>query len=338
MSSSLLGLIGFKGGSANPMTAVELPEIFPLPIIEKDFITLDVQTTYSKILTEVLERTQGIPDDRQVLLWDNCVASESKDGLITMLAKAMAEKAQLFLVYDAGLKVIRKADSKEQSEIEADFKKNGKSEKGIFITFAQYRLTEMLKIYSALEYFTVSSLYKNMNLSKAIQLKFHELRASVASGDSEKVIVQAKAIAEGLKKGFDVALDAKDIIECAKPDMTATNSSMDFINQKRSYYLGLPAAWITGLSNKGLGDSGSGEAKAVERGLRRYYFAIIKPVIETLFKVTTTFKTEDYEGLTTALSALQTFELTEDEYLSADDKKLIIGRLFGTGQNKSSKT
>ncbi|WP_220039629.1 hypothetical protein, partial [Micromonospora endophytica] len=130
-----------------------------------------------------------------------------------------------------------------------------------------------------------------MNLSKAIQLKFHELRASVASGDSEKVIVQAKAIAEGLKKGFDVALDAKDIIECAKPDMTATNSSMDFINQKRSYYLGLPAAWSTGLSNKCLGDSGSGEAKAVERGLRRYYFAIIKPVIETLFKVTTTFKT-----------------------------------------------
>lgn len=335
--SNLLGLIGFKG-AANPVTAIELPEIFPLPIKESDFISLDVQTTFSKILTEVLERTQGIPDDRQVLLWDNCVANESTDGLVTMLAKAMSAKTQLFLVYDKALKLIRKADAQEQRTIEADYKKQGSSPLGIYITFSQYKLTDMLKIYSALEYYTVSSLYKNMNLSKAIQLKFHELRASVASGDSEKVVAQAKAIAEGLKKGLDVALDAKDIIEAAKPDMTATNSSMDFINQKRSFYLGLPAAWITGLANKGLGDSGSGEAKAVERGLRRYYYAIIKPVVETLFGVKTTFKTEDYEGLSTALQALQTFELTGDEYLSAEDKKLITGRLFGVSQGTSSES
>lgn len=337
---NLLGMIGFKGGLADPGVAIELPEIFPFPISETDFITLDVQTTYDKILTEVLERTQGIPDDRQALLWDNCVASESKEGLITMLAKSMAKKAQLFLVYDSGLKLIRKATMEEEKVIESDYKKKGRSEVGIFITFKDFKLTDMLKIYSALEYFTVSSLYKNMNAARALQLKFHKLRESVASGDSESVVAQAKAIAEGLKKGLDVALDAQDIIEMAKPDLTATNSSMDFINQKRSYYLGLPAAWITGLSNKGLGDSGQGESKAVERGLRRYYYSIIKPVIETLFGVKTTFKTEDYEGLATALSALQTFEIVGDEYLSNDNKKLIASRLFGVSEsdNRTSET
>lgn len=333
---SLLSMIGFKGASFSTPHA-ELPEIFPFPCREAEFIANDVETIFQRILTEVLERTQGIPDDRQPLLWDNCLANESSDGLVSMLAKAMAEKKDLFLVYDPGIKLIRQAKDEEKSQIREDYKKNGQSKAGVYITFSKYKLAEMLKIYSALEYYTISSLYKSMNLSKAVQLKFYNLRASISTPDASAIVAQAMAIAEALKNGKDVAIDEKDVIQSLMPDITAASASIDFINQKRSFYLGLPAAYITGLSNKGLGDSGAGEAKAVERGLKRFYFAIIKPVIEQMFSISTSFKSEDYESLTTALSALQSFEITGDEYLSTDNKRLIVGRLFGVDSEAEPK-
>jgi hypothetical protein len=321
-------MIGWTG-SQNHTPASELPEIFKFPYIERDFIDVDLQNIYSRILTDCLERTQGISKDSQNLLWDNCVASESSDGLVTMLAKSMVAKSDLFLVYEKALKVIRKATPTEEATIKADYKKQGQSSTGIYITFKNYTRTDMMKLYSALEYYSIASLYKSMNLSKAIQLKVFDLRASVGGADVSDINVQAKALAEALKSGKDILLDAKDLIETSKPDLTATNSSMEFIAQKRSFYLGMPSSWITGLSPKGLGDSGDSTAKDVERGLKNYYFAIIKPVIETIFGAQTTFKTEDFFGLSTALEALKTFELTSDELISQDNKRIFINKLYG---------
>lgn len=250
-----------------------------------------------------------------------------------MIAKAMLKKGKLFLVYDPGVKVIRTATSTEQSQIEADYKA-GKESIGIYITFENYTKTDMLKVYSALEYYTTSGLYKSGNISKAIQIKISDLRASVASVDSTKVTNQAVAIAESLKKGNDVLLDAKDVIETAKPDLTAVNASIQFTDNKRSLILGLPATYINGESSKGLGDSGDGDAKQVERGLKPFYFSIIKPVVEDLFKIKTSFKTENYAGIASANETLKTFEITDDELLNVDNKRLIINRMYGLPDNE----
>jgi hypothetical protein len=303
-------------------------------MIEKDFVTIDVQNIFSRILTDVLERTQGIPEASEQLLWDNCVANESSDGLVTMLSKAMAGKHDLFLVYDKAVKLIRKADPKEESQIRKDYKDRGESVVGTYITFKNYTRSDMVRLYSALEYCAVAALSKSMNLSKAIQLKLSDLRSSVGLTDSADVKAQALKIAEGLQNGKDVMLDAKDTIETSAPDLTATKSAMEFIAQKRSFYLGLPATYITGESSKGLGDSGVGDAKAVERGLKNYYFSVIKPVSEALFGVKTTFKSEDFDGLSTSLEALKTFELTSDELISQDNKRVIINKLFGLPENE----
>ena len=312
-------------GSSNP----DLPEIYPFTYRETEFVKVDVENIYSRILTDVLERTQGIPEDKQSLFWDNCIASESSDGLVTMLSKAMVAKTDLFIVYDKALKLIRKADQKEESQIKDDYKKKASSSVGVFITFKNYARTDFMKIYSGLEYCTISSLYKSMQLSKAVQVKVSDLRGSVALIDKDAAVSQGVTIAQSLAKGVDVLLDAKDSIETARPDLTATNSAMDFIAQKRSFYLGLPASYITGLAPKGLGDSGEGDAKSVERGLKNYYFSIIKPVIEEIFGATTSFKSDDFRQLSTSLEALKTFEITGEDLLTKDDKKNIIAKLFG---------
>lgn len=314
--------------------STELPDIFPIPINDKDFVSIDVQNIYSRILTDVMERTQGIPEQAQNLLWDNCLASEKQDGLVTLLAKAMLAKSELFLVYRPDLKLIRKAEPMEQEQIKADYKAKGESSLGVYITFKNYQRTDLIKFYSALEYCAVNGLWKQGNLSKAIQIKINDLRGSVSLGDSAEAKKQAKEIATSLGLGKDIMIDAKDLIEALVIDMTATDAMIAFVAKKQSFYLGMPATYLTGEMPKGLGDSGKGDQRSTERGLKAYYFSIGKPVIEGIFKAKTTFKSEDGDTLDSALNALEIFDRTSDEHLSKDNKTLIINKAFGLDENE----
>lgn len=323
----LLDVIGFKGSTTHQYNT-ELVDIYPFPWLEKDFVSIDVRNIYTRILTDVLERTEGISKDQQKLLFDNCLGSENSDGLITMIAKAMTDQTDLFIVYKKELKLVRKATSDEQARIQADYKKSGESKEGVYITFKNYERTKMVKLYSALEYCTVGSLYKSMNLSKAIQIKAKDLRKSVASSDAELAIAQAKQIASGLAAGLDVLLDGDDTIETAKPDLTAAEASGNFNARKMSLYLGLPASWISGDSSKGMSDTGDGDARKTEAGLKNYYFSVIMPVVDTLFGISTSFRSEDFDDMTSALGLLKDFELTSEQFISAENKQKIVNRKF----------
>lgn len=325
----MLEMIGFKGSVGAKDTEILLPALYLFSTHEHDFVRMDLETIYSRILTDVLERTQNIPDDKKPLLWDNCLASEKSDGLVSLLVRAMIDKSDLFIVYDSATNVVRRAKNEESTQIKKDYEAAGKSSNGVYLTFKNYRRTDMLKIYSILEYCAIAGLDKSMRLSTAIQFKMNDMRASIASADADVAAKQAVAIAEALKAGRGALLDGKDSIEMAKPDLTATTASMDFISEKKSFYLGLPASYITGESSKGLGDTGTGDAKAVERGLRGYYFSIIKPVLEALFNIKTDFETEDYAQIATTLEVIKTFELVSDELVSQDNKLIIVNRLLG---------
>ncbi len=321
---SIATMFGFSVSTAE----CELPEVFPMPVTQRDFICADVVNIFMKIIIDVIERTQGLTDDQQSLLWDNCLASETCEGLVTRLAKAMSEKLELFIVYDKAVNVIRKATSEEERQIKADYAAKGESTVGVYISFKNYMRTDMIKLYSGMEFSTISALSKQMNLSKATQFKMNDLRSSVSLGDSATAKKQAKDIADALKQGKDVLLDAKDTIENAKPDLTATEKSLAFLEKKRAFYLGLPASYITGELNAGLGDSGNADAKAIERGLKNYYFSIVKPVLEAVFGIKTTFKSQDYLLLGTALEALKAFSITDEDILTIDSKRAIVSKLL----------
>ena len=149
-----------------PKPSADLPEIFPVPILQKDFVAIDVQAIYTRILTDVFERTDGITDEQNTLLWDNCLGSETPDGLVTLLAKAMRDKSDLFLVYFADLKVIRKADGTEQTAIRDGYKQKAepvnleKGGKGIFVSFKGFTKSDMVGFYSALEYCGIGGVWK----------------------------------------------------------------------------------------------------------------------------------------------------------------------------------
>lgn len=312
-----------------------LPDIFPIPIIESIFVSIDVQNIYTRIITDVFERTQGITDELKPLLWDNCLGSEKQDGLVSLIAKAMVDKKELFLVYRPDLKIIRVADQAEAQKIRDDYKARGESSTGVYITFKNYVKSDMVKFYSLLEYCAVGGLWKQSNLSKAIEVKINELRSTVSLNDSTKAINQAKNIAKALGEGKDVLMDAKDIIETLTPDLTATNSTLELISRKHSFYLGLPASYFNGYGETSkMSDTGKADSKATERGLKSYYFSIVKPVTEALLRIKTTFKSDDTEMLDTGLKTIETFDRTSDEYLSKDNKTLIVNKVFGLDEDE----
>lgn len=321
--------MGFFSWASGNSASEELPNIFPFPYKQVDFVSIDVGNIYARILTDVLERTSGLTDEQKNLVWDNCVANEAQDGLITLLAKAMTDKAELYLIYDQALKLIRIATQAEKDKIKADYKEKGESDLGVYITFKNYRRTDMLKIYSALDYCAVSALDKSMNLSKAVQLKLSDLRGSTGLSDVADVKTQAVAIAKGLSEGKDVMLDSKDVLEMLKPDLTSTESAMTMNAQKMSLYLGLPASYITGQSKNSMGDTGEGDSRAIERGLKSYYFSIIKPVCEAIFGVKTTFKSEDFKQILSSLELLKTLELSSEELINMENKVGLINKFFG---------
>ncbi len=327
-----MSIFSFWGTGNTPSD--ELPAIFPLAFRKDQFIEIDVINIYQKILTDVIERTHGLSDEQAALLWDNCVQSEASHGLITLLAKAMTYRKELFLIYDKGLKLLRTATTEEQEQIRADYKKSGKSSVGAFISFAHFIRSDMVCLYSALEYCTVASLHKQMNVSVATQLKISDLRASTSLMDSADVKAQAMKIARSLSKGNDIMLDAKDEIVNAVPDLTAVQTAIEYLNEKRAFYLGMPACYITGEQTGGLGSSGEQDTKAIERGLKNYYFSIVKPVLEVLFGIKPSYKSQDFRQIDQAMNALKTFAITDDSILNLENKTLIINKLLDLDEDE----
>ena len=340
--------LGFIG--SNNRESDQLPDIFPIPISQLDFVRIDVRNIYTRILVDVLERTDGLPEDKMPLLWDNCLASENKEGLVTLIASAMADKTDLLLVYDPTTNVVRKAIDSEPEEIRNAYKvkaepvKLGKGMIGLYVTFRQYIRSDMVKFYSALEFCAVGGLWKQANLSKSVQVKISDLRGSVSLGDSAKAKSQAKTIAEGMADGRDVLMDAKDVIESLTPDLTATDATLALIAKKQSNYTGMPASYFSGVGQAtSMSDTGKADSKATDRGLKAYFFSIVKPILEGLFGGSMTFKGDNGENLEGALRVLETMDRTSSTYMSDENKTWVVNMAFGldadeTGDEQEEET
>lgn len=330
-----MGFFGFLGSVDESNN--ELPSIYNLSLSAQEFIDADILATYAKILTDTVERIHGLKPEQEKLLWDNCVMSESSKGLISLLADAMAKMSDLYLIYKPSLGVLRKADSNEEQVIRADYQKSGKSVNGVFISFKNYKRTEMLKVYSSFEYCVLASLNKTLNLSKAVQFKMSDLRKSVALADKEVVRAQAKSISEALGCGKDVMIDKEDEIANAAPDTSSAEKAIAFLDAKKSFYLALPMSYIMGEQTAGIGSTGEADMRAVERGLKQYYVSILRPVLDAVFNATTEFKSQDFRQMSSALEALRTFDLVTDEVLSREAKQEILWRMFEINAKKEKK-
>lgn len=335
MSGSWLTSI-FSGGLASS-GGCDVPLVYTMNLTASEFIKADVLATYRRILTDTCERTHGIRDEQWRLLWDSCVQSDSSLGLVSLLAQAMAMKAEIFVVYIPSVQIVRLATQDEQRQIIADYKSKGSSKLGVWISFKNYARTDLLNLFSEMEFCVVSSLFKTVNLAKAVQFKMNEMRSSVSLADSSVTIQQAQAIATALRTGKDVLLDSKDEITTSTPDVAPTEKAIAFLDAKRAFHLSLPMAYISGQQSAGIGSTGDADARAVDRGLKQYFASIIQPVFEAVFGVDVEFRPEDTRQIESGLEVIKAFELVSDQYLSAETKREIVARAFDVDPEEETK-
>jgi hypothetical protein len=268
------------------------------------------------------------------VLWDNCLQSENSSGLMTLVAKAMTGKQDLFVVYRRDLGVVRLASQGEVTQIKEDYKAKGFSDVGVYISFRDYKRTDMVKIYSEMEYNVLCGLNKVTNLSKTIQFKMDSMRSSVSLSDSAITIAQAMTLASNLRNGKDVLLDGKDMIEVLTPDISTIKEAILFLNSKKCFYYAMPLSYINGEQTGGIGATGEADTKAVERGLKQYYISIVKPILESVLDIQTSFKSNDFRQIQSGLEVLKTFELVSNDYLSSENKKIITSRMFDVSESE----
>lgn len=324
----------FSFSSTTEVKNQGLPEIYRLGSSNDDFVKTDIVSTFVKILTDTVERTHGLPKQYEKSLWDNCVQSEADKGLVSLLAIAMYDQSDLYLVYNSDVQVLRRATDDEVKQIDADYDEKGESAVGVYLSFEGYKRTDVLEIYSNFEYCVLSSLNKTLNLSKAVQLKMNKMRDSVALADSEIAIDQARSIADALRVGQDVIIDALDTIETAQPDTSAIEKAIGFLDAKKAFILGLPISYVSGLQTPGIGSTGEADMRAVERGLRQYFVSIIQPTIKALWNAETEFKSQDFREINSALETLKTFELVGNDLISTEAKQEILRRMFGLDEKE----
>jgi len=319
----------------NDSAVDSLPDLFPFPTTDTVFIKNDIVSTYQKILNDTLERTHGLPEKYNHALYDNCLVNEAQMGLISLLANAMFDKKDLFLVYKSD--VLRLATPEEKKQIELDYKQSAKSSVGVFISFKNYDRTDMLRIYSALEYYSTAGLHKSVNLSKAVQIKIEGLRSSVALADKQVAVDQMKALADNLTKGRAIGIDAKDSVQTAQVDTAPVEKAISFTDSKRASILGLPVAYVSGELTGGIGSTGEADMRQIERGLKQYFVTIVRPVLKALFGVDVTFKSQDFRSLSSALEALRTFDMVSDSFLPNEMKIKIVAQLFDLDEEELTK-
>lgn len=322
---SLFGF-GWMKTTSSEIGQPGLASIFDLALKNDDFIRQDILSTYTMILTDTFERTQGLNDEQRMALPDSCVQNESPRGLITLLACAMTDMRDAFIVYKDN--VIRKADRDEERQIRKDYKDKGESSVGIYVSFDKYARTERLRIYSALEYCILCSLNKVVNLSRAIQVQVEGLRKSVNLADAGVAAAQARAISVALGLGKGVMMDANDKIVTATPDIEPTEKAIMFLDNKKSFILSLPLSYVNGTQTGGIGSTGEADMRAIERGLKQYFTSIVEPVCKALFGKDTEFKSLDFRDLNVANETAKAMSLIDDELMPPEIKAQVIARVF----------
>ena len=141
-------------------------------------------------------------------------------------------------------------------------------------------------------------------------------------------MTQARSIANALKEGNDVLMDSNDMIETSTPEISSTKEAIQFLDSKRAFILNLPMSYINGEQTGGIGSTGEADSRAVERGLKHYWISILKPAMSAIFGVSPTFKSHDFRQIASAFEALKTFELTTEDLISLENKRLIVAKLF----------
>ena len=125
---------------------------------------------FRKILTDCFDHSADFPKDKISALWDSVVTTEAREGLISILARAMTNRSKIYVVFDHGY--VRKATENERQLIDQD--PSGKN--GVCLDFGDFHRAQIVLVLAGLVEVLLLSANASLNVSKSVLIKVAALR------------------------------------------------------------------------------------------------------------------------------------------------------------------
>ena len=300
---------------------------FDLSLKEKDFVDYMVSDLYQSILTMCFDKIifpESEKDFKDKIIpsfYDNLSVEGINKGIIKNLAYAIVLNQPVFLVNaSAGDDIIVRQGTEE--ELQKYKKEQGNIKKQIQMDFTKYNQSKALRLFYSMIYWIIRATNTNVKISNSVLVKIAKLRELVAKEDAEEVIKQAKEINDAIKKGNSIIADKDDTMERLEINSQATKDALDVVFSLISGLIKMPLSFVNGELTTGLTQTGDSDNLAIERGLKNYYYTILKPCTEKLFETKTRFTSDNTAKLKTLIGILPQLELST--LLTDEEKRAII--------------
>lgn len=300
---------------------------FDLFLKEKDFVDYMVSDLYQSIFTMCFDKIifpdaeKDFKDKITPSFYDNLSVEGINKGIIKNLAYGIVQNQTFFLVNaSAGDNIIIRQGTQE--ELQKYEKEQGNIKNQIQMDFTKYNQSKVLKLFYSMIYWIIRATNTNVKISNSVLVKIARLRELVAKEDAEEVIKQAKEINDAIKKGNSIIADKDDTMERLEINSQAIKDALDVAFSLISGLIKMPLSFVNGELTTGLTQTGDSDNLAIERGLKNYYYTILKPCIEKLFETKTRFSSDNTTKLKTLIGILPQLELST--LLTDEEKRLII--------------
>ena len=289
-----------------------------------DFVDFKVITLYAKILRRCYAKSSGLSDEQAANLWDSVDLGDAQHGIINKVSFAMAKKKELILFKDGG--IVREAEQAEEEQIKKDYEERGRSDKGVYLNFKKYAMTDVLRLYMAFIFEIIRGAWVNVNLTKALQLKIADARKTIAASDAADPMQVASNVVNALKDGKSVFLDAGDEVKTTDLQTQAVKDALSLVYGLLAGELGVSTSFICGELTSGMAVTGEADVNANEDGIKDFFNSVFKPIMDKLFGVSLKFKSDNWRRIKEFAQIIPFVETAE--YISEEKKRELLERLF----------
>lgn len=300
---------------------------FNLSLKETEFVDYMVSDLYQSIFTMCFDKIifpdaeKDFKDKITPSFYDNLSVEGINKGIIKNLAYGIVQNQKVFLVNaSAGDNIIVRQGTQE--ELQKYEKEQGNIKNQIQMDFTKYNQSKALKLFYSMIYWIIRATNTNVKISNSVLVKIAKLRELVAKEDADDVIKQAKEINDAIKRGNSIIADKDDTMERLEINSQATKDALDVAFSLVSGLIKMPLSFVNGELTTGLTQTGDSDNLAIERGLKNYYYTILKPCTEKLFDTKTRFTSDNTAKLKTLIGILPQLELST--LLTDDEKRAII--------------
>jgi hypothetical protein len=298
---------------------------FKISLDRDCFIKIKTENLFIKILHRCYSRSEGAIDPIKIAsLFDSKEKSGASEGLISLIAIAMAHKQEQAIIFNSG--IARIADFKEKEKIKKDYEDNGRSTDGVLINFENYKLTELIKSYYSMIYDALNSMNTQLGLAKALQIKINSLRATVSMAGKDEPVQQAKEINEALTNGKSVLLDKNDSVETLTINSESVEKAIFLVNCLIASEIGTSLSFVNGELTTGMSATGEADSNADEYGFQDFFNSIFKPICDKLYDWNLRFVSDDWRYFSAMIGNLIIVE--NSALLSEEQKKAFADRLM----------